>query len=159
MIIGLREGGFSYRAVGACVERKSSTMMRVWKQWTDEHRTTRKTASGRRKVTLARDDRHLLRMAMMTLQLPPGSWQHVGILLQCVIDQHTGLTPGVMVWGKISYHGRSNLLRIKDNLNINTYDREVLQPKVVPFHQDMPGALFQQDNARPHVAKTVQDFC
>ncbi|GFU79137.1 transposable element Tcb2 transposase [Trichonephila clavipes] len=28
-------------------------MMRVWKQWTDEHQTTRETGSGRRKVTLA----------------------------------------------------------------------------------------------------------
>ncbi|GFW71852.1 transposable element Tcb2 transposase [Trichonephila clavipes] len=36
--------------------------MRVWKQCTDEHRTTRKTCSGRRKVTSAHDDRHLLRM-------------------------------------------------------------------------------------------------
>ncbi|GFY29858.1 transposable element Tc1 transposase [Trichonephila clavipes] len=38
--------------------------MRVWKQCTDEHRTTRKTGSGRRKVTSARDDRHLLCMAV-----------------------------------------------------------------------------------------------
>ncbi|GFU19389.1 uncharacterized protein TNCV_3032991 [Trichonephila clavipes] len=38
--------------------------MRVWKQLTDEHRTTRKTGSGRRKVTSARDDRHLLRIAV-----------------------------------------------------------------------------------------------
>ncbi|GFV31561.1 transposable element Tcb2 transposase [Trichonephila clavipes] len=33
------------------------------KQWTNEHRTTRKIDSGRRKVTSRRDDRHLLRMA------------------------------------------------------------------------------------------------
>ncbi|GFS77769.1 endothelin-converting enzyme homolog [Trichonephila clavipes] len=32
--------------------------------WTDEHRTTRKTDSGRRKVTSALNDRHLHRMAM-----------------------------------------------------------------------------------------------
>ncbi|GFV06478.1 transposable element Tcb2 transposase [Trichonephila clavipes] len=38
--------------------------MRVWKQWTNEHRTTRKTGSGKRKVTSARDDQHLLRMAV-----------------------------------------------------------------------------------------------
>ncbi|GFX82100.1 transposable element Tcb2 transposase [Trichonephila clavipes] len=38
--------------------------MRVLKQWTEEHRTTRKTGSGRRKMTLARDDRHLLRMTV-----------------------------------------------------------------------------------------------
>ncbi|PRD30381.1 UNVERIFIED_CONTAM: Transposable element Tcb2 transposase [Trichonephila clavipes] len=33
------------------------------------------------------------------------------------------------------------------------------KPEVVPFLQDIPGAIFQQDNAFPHVAKTVQDFC
>ncbi|GFV48849.1 transposable element Tc1 transposase [Trichonephila clavipes] len=49
---------------GARVQRNSSTVMRVWKQWTEEHRTIRKTYSGRRKVTSSRDDRHLLRMAV-----------------------------------------------------------------------------------------------
>ncbi|GFT07004.1 transposable element Tcb2 transposase [Trichonephila clavipes] len=38
--------------------------MRVWKQWTDEHRTTRKIGSGRRKVTSVYDDLHLLRMVV-----------------------------------------------------------------------------------------------
>ncbi|GFW04843.1 transposable element Tcb2 transposase [Trichonephila clavipes] len=38
--------------------------MRVWKLWTEEHRITRKAISGRRKVTSARDDRHLLRIAV-----------------------------------------------------------------------------------------------
>ncbi|GFV83956.1 transposable element Tc1 transposase [Trichonephila clavipes] len=63
-IIGFREGGFSYRAIGACVQRTSSTVMRVWKQWTDEHRTTRKTGNGRRKVASESDDRHLLHMGV-----------------------------------------------------------------------------------------------
>ncbi|GFT48294.1 transposable element Tc1 transposase [Trichonephila clavipes] len=38
--------------------------MRVWKQWTNEHRTTLKTGSGRRKGASVRDDRHLLQMAL-----------------------------------------------------------------------------------------------
>ncbi|GFX47686.1 transposable element Tcb2 transposase [Trichonephila clavipes] len=38
--------------------------MRVWKQWTDEHRITRNTDSGRRNVTSACDDRHLLHMVV-----------------------------------------------------------------------------------------------
>ncbi|GFW63336.1 transposable element Tc1 transposase [Trichonephila clavipes] len=38
--------------------------MRDWKQWIDEHRTTRKTGSGQQKVTSARNDRHLLRIAL-----------------------------------------------------------------------------------------------
>ena len=36
---------------------------------------------------------------------------------------------------------------------------EVLWPKVFPFTQDIPGPIFQQDNARSDVAKTVRDFC
>ncbi|GFV74490.1 hypothetical protein TNCV_5129321 [Trichonephila clavipes] len=38
--------------------------MRVWKQWTNGHRITRKTGSKRQKVTSARNDGHLLRMAV-----------------------------------------------------------------------------------------------
>ncbi|GFX16873.1 transposable element Tcb1 transposase [Trichonephila clavipes] len=34
-------------------------------------------------------------------------------LPECVIERHIDLTPGVMVWGAISYHGRSTLLRIE----------------------------------------------
>ncbi|GFU91259.1 uncharacterized protein TNCV_4925891 [Trichonephila clavipes] len=73
--------------------------MRVWKQWTEEHRTTPKTEGD--------------------------------------------------------YYERVNVLRIEGNLNSNRYVREGLQPKVFPFLQDIPGAIFQQDNACPHVAKTV----
>ncbi|GFU94009.1 transposable element Tcb1 transposase [Trichonephila clavipes] len=41
----------------------------------------------------------------------------------------------------------------------NRYVREVLQLEVVPFHQGIPEAIFQQDSARPYVTKTVRDFC
>ncbi|GFS49180.1 transposable element Tcb2 transposase [Trichonephila clavipes] len=58
-------------------------------------------------------------------------------LPECVIEPHSGLRPGDMLWGAISYDGRPNLLRI----------------------EGIPGVIFQQDNARPHVAKTVRDFC
>ncbi|GFX17110.1 transposable element Tc1 transposase [Trichonephila clavipes] len=64
-----------------------------------------------------------------------------------------------MVWSAISYHGRSNWLRIEGNLISNRYVREMLQSEVVPFLQRIPGAIFQLDNARPHVAKTVRNFC
>ena len=62
-----------------------------------------------------------------------------------------------MVWGVIAYHLRSNLLRI-ENTNIK-YVREVLNPEVVYFFQSIPRGIFQQDNLRPRVAKTVRDFC
>ncbi|GFV39814.1 transposable element Tc1 transposase [Trichonephila clavipes] len=44
-------------------------------------------------------------------------------------------------------------------LPYNRYARKVLQPEVVPFLKSFPGAIFQQVNARSHVAKTVRDFC
>ncbi|GFT01092.1 transposable element Tc1 transposase [Trichonephila clavipes] len=62
-IVGLREAGLSYRPVAARVQRNSSTIMRVSKQWTDEGRTARKSVSGPRNVTSAREDRRLVRMA------------------------------------------------------------------------------------------------
>ncbi|GFT46070.1 uncharacterized protein TNCV_629801 [Trichonephila clavipes] len=45
-----------------------------------------------------------------------------------VVERLNGLTPAAMVWSAFSYHGRSNLLRIKSNLNSNRYIRKVLQP-------------------------------
>ncbi|GFU87713.1 uncharacterized protein TNCV_912841 [Trichonephila clavipes] len=59
-----------------------------------------------------------------------------------------------MVWGAISCHGRSNLLRIEGNLNNNRYVHEVFRPKVVPFFQYIPGGIFQQDNA-PHMLQEL----
>ncbi|GFU72656.1 transposable element Tc1 transposase [Trichonephila clavipes] len=78
---------------------------------------------------------------------------------ECVIERHSDLTPAVIVWGAISYHERSNLLRIEGNLKSNRYVVEVRQPEVVPVLQGMPGAIFQQDKTRPHFAKTARVFC
>ncbi|GFW09903.1 transposable element Tc1 transposase [Trichonephila clavipes] len=77
---------------------------------------------------------------------------------ECIIERHSRRTPGVMVWGAIAYHGRSQLLRIAGNLNSTRYINEVLQSQAIPFLQGLPGAVFQQDNARPHVAKTVKSY-
>ncbi|GFT34490.1 transposable element Tc1 transposase [Trichonephila clavipes] len=78
-------------------------------------------------------------------------WSHYGrirvrryagerCLTESVIERHSGLTPGVIVWSAISYHGRFNLIRIEGNLKRNRYVRVVLQPKDVPFLQGISGA-------------------
>ncbi|GFW71582.1 transposable element Tc3 transposase [Trichonephila clavipes] len=251
-IVGLREVGLSYRAVAARVQRNSSTIMRVSKQWMDEGRTARKSGSGPRNVTSAPDDRRLVRMAQtdrtassrqlaahwstatgvslcassiqrrllqrgLRARIPlcriplyriplyripltqnhrrlrlqwanvhrswRADWQQVvfsdesrfnlwhhdgriGVrcyaserhIPECIMERHSRRTPGVMVWGAIAYHGRSQLLRIVGNLNSTRYINEVLQPQAIPFLQGLPGAVFQQDNARPHVAKTVKSY-
>ncbi|GFU83358.1 DDE_3 domain-containing protein [Trichonephila clavipes] len=35
---------------------------------------------------------------------------------------------------------------------------DFLRPHVGPFINGLPGAIFQQDNARPHTAGVAQDF-
>ena len=79
-------------------------------------------------------------------------------LRACILQRHRGPTPSVMVWDAIGYNMRSHLLRIEGNLNSNRYIREVLQPEVLPLLQESPHAIFQQDNARPHVARIMQAF-
>ena len=68
-------------------------------------------------------------------------------LRACILQQHRGLTPSVMVWGAIGYNMRARLLCIEGNLNSNRYIRKVLQPEVLPLLQATLHAIFQQDNA------------
>ncbi|GFX99494.1 transposable element Tc1 transposase [Trichonephila clavipes] len=82
----------------------------------------------------------------------------VRCLPECVFKRYTCLTSGAMVWDAISYHGRSNLLRIEGNLICNRFISEVLQCEVALLLQGISGAVFQQDNARLHVANTFRDF-
>ncbi|GFT75164.1 transposable element Tc1 transposase [Trichonephila clavipes] len=115
-IIDLREGGFSYRTIGARVQRKSSTVRRVWKQWTKEHRTTRKTGSGRWKVTSACDYQHLLRMAVndrttSTRHLAARWSTATGVLMSASSIRrrllHRGLRARVPLY-RIPPHGKSS---------------------------------------------------
>ena len=76
---------------------------------------------------------------------------------ECVtVVKHSSRTPWVAVWGAISYHRQSNSLQIEGNLNSNRCVREVLQLEIVPCFQSIPGATFQQENARVLVAKITQ---
>ena len=63
-IISLWEGGFSYCTIASCLQWNSSRVTRIWKQWTDEHWTIRKTGSGRWKAMSASNGRHLLHMVV-----------------------------------------------------------------------------------------------
>ncbi|GFY10353.1 hypothetical protein TNCV_2630301 [Trichonephila clavipes] len=87
-------------------------------------------------------------------------WRHHGerMLNSCVMRSHTGHAPGFTVWGRIGYHSRTPLVRIAGALNSQRYISEVLEPVVLPYLQGLATAIFQQDNARPHVARIVQRF-
>ncbi|GFW70758.1 DDE_3 domain-containing protein [Trichonephila clavipes] len=70
----------------------------------------------------------------------------------------TARTAGVMVWAAIAYDSRSTLIRMRETLTGQRYVDDILQPHVGPFLNGLPGAIFQQDNARLHTARVAQDF-
>ncbi|GFW93557.1 transposable element Tc1 transposase [Trichonephila clavipes] len=87
-------------------------------------------------------------------------WRQRGerMLNRCVMHRHTDSAPGIMVWGGIGYHSRTPLVSIACTLNSQRYISQVLEPVVLPYLQVMATAIFQQNNARPHVARIVQRF-
>ncbi|GFV71431.1 transposable element Tcb2 transposase [Trichonephila clavipes] len=72
--------------------------------------------------------------------------------------RHTAPTASVMVWGFIAYDSRSTLIVMRGTLTGQRYVDDILRPHEGPFLNGLPGAIFQQDNARPHTARFAQDF-
>ncbi|GFX51280.1 transposable element Tcb2 transposase [Trichonephila clavipes] len=64
------------------------------------------------------------------------------------LQRHTAPTAGVIVWGAIAYNTRSPLVLIRGT---------VIATHVLPLTQRLPGAIFQQNNARPHTIRVSQD--
>ena len=241
-MVDLQEAGLSYSDIAACTGHAATTVMCVLNQWKEEGHMQRQAGTGPRNVTTARDDRHLVHMAVtdrtasstvlsqhwstatgldlsastvrhrlervgqvacMPLSQFPLCRDHQCLRLQrvhechhwcaerrnvvfsdkscfnmsyndgcirvrryagecylraCILQRHRGPMPSVMVWGTIEYNMQSRLLHNEGNLNSNRYIREVLQPDVLPFLQATPHAIFQQDNAEPHMARIVQAF-
>ena len=62
-----------------------------------------------------------------------------------------------MVWGGISHGLKSPLIVIAGNLICIRYRDGILRRVAIPFVQQHH-LIFQQDNARPHVARFCQDF-
>ena len=64
-----------------------------------------------------------------------------------------------MVWAGISIGGRTDLVFVDGNLNSQRYINEILRPPVRPYLGAMEdGAIFQDDNARPHRGRIVTAF-
>ncbi|CAH1996982.1 unnamed protein product [Acanthoscelides obtectus] len=74
---------------------------------------------------------------------------------QFSVERHVHHTVGVMVWGAIAYGSRSPLIFIRGNMNAQRYIHE---PHLLPYLDILADLTFQQDNARPHVARVTIDF-
>ncbi len=65
------------------------------------------------------------------------------------------------IWGGFSKQGRTDLVRIRGNLNQHKY-KQILSSYVIPFastkHQGLRNFLFQQDGCGPHRAKSIKQY-
>ncbi|GFW95114.1 uncharacterized protein TNCV_1497531 [Trichonephila clavipes] len=66
--------------------------------------------------------------------------------------------PAQVWWGVKAYDSQSILIVMRGTLTGQRYVDDILRPHVGPFLNGLPGAIFQQDNARLHAAKVTQDF-
>ena len=63
-IVGLREGGLSYREIGLRLNRNPATIMRVYQIWNEEGRGTRIRSTGQPRRTTERQNRRLRMLAL-----------------------------------------------------------------------------------------------
>ncbi|GFU89270.1 transposable element Tcb2 transposase [Trichonephila clavipes] len=72
------------------------------------------------------------------------------------LQRHTTPTADA-IWGAITYNTRSPLVTIRGTMTAQRYVHTILQPHVLPLMQRLPGAPFQKDNVRPHMASVSQE--
>lgn len=79
--------------------------------------------------------------------------------LDACIREHDRYGGGsVMVWAGVSATRRTDLVSIQGTLTGQRYVNEVLRPHVLPLSMAVGrNFLFQQDNARPHIARVARD--
>ncbi|GFT12154.1 transposable element Tcb1 transposase [Trichonephila clavipes] len=61
-----------------------------------------------------------------------------------------------MVWGAIAYNTRSPLVLIRGIMTDQRCVHDILHPHLLPLMRRLPGAIFQQDNARPTLPRPAQ---
>ena len=76
----------------------------------------------------------------------------------CVLQHNRYGGGGVMVWAAINHRFKSQLVVCQGNLTARRYIDQILRPVVVPMFRQRQGLVFQQDNARPHVARVTMNF-
>ncbi|GFX80492.1 transposable element Tcb2 transposase [Trichonephila clavipes] len=172
LIIGMKTAGWSTRCVAGQVDHsehlaeanlKSKRPFRAL-PLTPEHRQLRLQWCQARSIWNVTDWQKVVfsesRFVLGTDDNRVRVWKRPGerYNLPHTVLRHTARTAGVMVWLAIAYDSRSTLIVMRGTLTGQRYVDDILRPHVGPFLNGLPGAIFQQDNARPHTARFFQDF-
>ncbi|GFW13623.1 transposable element Tc1 transposase [Trichonephila clavipes] len=67
-----------------------------------------------------------------------------------IVERHTNFTK------QCGENTRSSLVLLQGTLTARRYVDDILTPIVLPMLSSRPGAIYQQDNARPHTARLSQ---
>ncbi|GFW81140.1 transposable element Tcb1 transposase [Trichonephila clavipes] len=137
-IVAYRDCGLSFREIGSRLSGLSARRPLLGIPLTQNHRRLHRQSCDERRMRAAEFNEVVFTDELrICLQHHDGQirvWGHRGerMMNSCVMHRHTGPAPGIMAWGGIGYHSRTPL--------------------------GLATAIFQQDNARPHVARIVQRF-
>lgn len=121
--------------------QRQAWRLRNWRKvlWTDESRFCLYHTDGRARVRRLPGERYI----------DP-----------CVQTTVAGGGGSVMVWGAFSYDHILPLKVVNGTLNSQKYRDEILEPVVRPFLNSPEGQnmVLQDDNARPHRARIIQEY-
>ncbi|GFU14484.1 transposable element Tcb1 transposase [Trichonephila clavipes] len=187
LIIGMKTAGLSTRRVAGQVDRSKKTTRRedrriVWQALVDLT-LTRSTIRADVGVAIVPQtiSRHLAEANLKSkrpFRVLPLTPEHRQLRLQwCQARSMWNVTDWqkvvfsdefrfvlgtddyrVRVWRRSAYDSRSTLIVMRGTLTDQRYVDDILRPHVGLFLNGLPGAIFQQDNARPYTARVAQDF-
>jgi hypothetical protein len=105
--------------------------------FSDESRFTLEMADGRIRVHRRKNERDMQ---------------------ECMREHDKHGRGGVMVWGAIGFNCKSRLLFIDGTLTSQRYITDVLEVEAVSLVLESPRLIYQQDNARPHSARSTMNY-
>ncbi|GFV26477.1 HTH_Tnp_Tc3_2 domain-containing protein [Trichonephila clavipes] len=174
--MSLREAGWSNRRIGRHLGRSDMVVARCWQQWITEGRVYRRGGHPlpsretiRRRLTEVglRSRRPLRRLPLtphhrqcrLDFYRPRATWS-VTDWRRVIFSDESRFSLSAddhrTLWGAISWDTRSSLVVLQGTLTARRYVDDILTPIVLPMLSSRPGAIYQQDNARPHTARLSQ---
>ncbi|GFV12821.1 transposable element Tcb2 transposase [Trichonephila clavipes] len=138
-----------------------------WEQWTREGTHARKTGSGATRKTTKERDRRIVRQAHVDPTVTRSTIRaDVGVaIVPQTISRHLA---EANLRSKRPFRALPLTRNIGNCVFSGAKPDQCGMPQIVkmlclvmnpgPFLNGLPGAIFQQDNARPHTARVAQDF-
>ncbi|GFV16358.1 transposable element Tc1 transposase [Trichonephila clavipes] len=184
LILVMKTAGWSTHRVAGQVDRSECAVRNCWDQWTREGNPEWKTGSGATRTTTRREDRRIVRQALVDRTVTSSTiLADVGLaIVPQTISRHLAeanlkskrpfsallLTPEHRqlrlqwcqirsMWNVTSW--QKFVFSDDSRFVLGTDDNRVrVWRHPGPFLNGLPGAIFQQDNACLYTARVAQDF-